>query len=115
MSSVKRRKVDTDVPSGLKKKSKHSKVQEKQPSPESASSPEPELAKEDAVEDGEKEEEVTKSFKDLVSLVPEDTERRTDLTRVSSTLYAMRVQLLGTRTPPQSRPNRYPSPSKDET
>ena len=61
MSSVKRRKVDGDVPSGILKKKKHAI---KESSPLSAStSPEPDAP----AEPEEKiEEEITKTFKDLV-------------------------------------------------
>ena len=61
MSSVKRRKVDGDTPSGVLNKKKHAV---KEPAPISAStSPEPEAPVEP---EEEIEEEATKTFKDLV-------------------------------------------------
>ena len=71
-SLVKRRKVDSDVPSGLLKKKdrkeKKQKIQEPAPASPSAS-PEPAVEPAIAVEDvAEEEVEVTKSFKDLVCL-----------------------------------------------
>jgi ATP-dependent RNA helicase DDX47/RRP3 len=61
MSSVKRRKVDGDVPSGLLKKRKHAA---KEQAPVSAStSPESEAPEEPQEENVE---EATKTFKDLV-------------------------------------------------
>jgi hypothetical protein len=65
MSSVKRRKADGDVPSGLLKKKKHAA---KEQAPVSAStSPEPAAAPEEPQE--ENVEEATKTFKDLVCAV----------------------------------------------
>ena len=70
MSSMKRRKVDEDVPSGLLKKKERKEKKQKVQQPEPASSeasPEPAIAPV-AVEDvpEEEETEVVKSFKDLV-------------------------------------------------
>jgi len=73
MSSVKRRKVDGDVPSGLLKKTK--KHATKEESPVAASkSPEPAPAKEP--QEGAPEKEV-KTFKDLVGVMQSETKRKT--------------------------------------
>jgi hypothetical protein len=65
MSSIKRRKVDSDVPSDLLKSTKKHKVQGEDPASSASSSPSPPLAAADRPE-GEAEEETTKTFKDLV-------------------------------------------------
>lgn len=65
MSSVKRRKIDSDVPSELKKK-KHDKVEKAAPV-SASSSPEPTAEGLDPKEQDEAE--VTKTFKDLVRRV----------------------------------------------
>lgn len=71
-SSVKRRKVDTDLPSGLSKKKKHA-VKEKKPAlPSREATPEPAPAVEaetEAEAEVEAAEEITKSFKDLVCFI----------------------------------------------
>jgi hypothetical protein len=64
MSSVKRRKVDADVPLELSKKKKRA-IKEKAPVPESPeASPDPALIETPKPET--EEEEITKTFKDLV-------------------------------------------------
>lgn len=69
-SSVKRRKVDSDIPSGLSKKKKHAVKDEKPALPSREATPEPAPAaiepEEEAEPEAEVAEEVTKSFKDLV-------------------------------------------------
>jgi ATP-dependent RNA helicase DDX47/RRP3 len=62
MSSIKRRKVDSDVPSGLLKTTKKHRVQGEDPA--SSASPSPRPATVDGL--GEADEETTKTFKDLV-------------------------------------------------
>jgi ATP-dependent RNA helicase DDX47/RRP3 len=63
MSSIKRRNVDSDVPSGLLKTTKTHRVQGEDSA--SSGSPSPPPAAADGSE-GEAEQETTKTFKDLV-------------------------------------------------
>lgn len=65
MSSAKRRKVDGDVPSSLLKKMKHV-AKDRSPTGSASTSPEP-AGLDQAAEKAE--EEVTKTFKDLVRAI----------------------------------------------
>jgi hypothetical protein len=90
MSSIKRRKVDSDVPSGLLKTTKKHRVQEEDPA--SSASPSPPLVAVDGP--GEAEEETTKTFNDLVRVFSiEELEYTLTGSRVSSTRYATPVLL----------------------
>jgi hypothetical protein len=109
MSSVKRRKVDDSVPSGLLKKNKKTVVEK--PTPESAStSPEPTPA---ATEEPEEEVEVKKTFKDLVIMRPWYLSLLLlTLTRALLIHYATRAMIWDTKPPLQSKPNQYHSHCK---
>jgi len=104
MSSVKRRKVDDNFPSGLLEKDKKTAVEES--APESAStSPDPTTA---ATEEPEEVAEAKKTFKDLVMMRPWYLFLLSlTLIRVSLIHYATRAKIWDTKPPPQSKPNQY--------
>lgn len=111
MSSVKRRKVDGDAPSGILRK----KNVVKEPAPASTStSPGPTVPED---EEEEAAAEPTKSFKDLVRTLDTKLLLGTKLTevRASSIPYATLVRLWDIKLQLQFKPNRYPSHSKVET
>ena len=104
MSSVKRRKVDDDVPSGLLKKKTNKHVRKE--SPQGSASPEPILKKAPGPE--AQEEAPTKTFKDLVCIAYfEYLWTLTNVIRGSLIRYATPVLLWDTKRPHQSKLNRY--------
>ncbi len=114
MSSVKRRKVDGDLPSGFLEKQKKTKRVAKESSPTSASesaSPEPEPAETLTLElDAQVETDVTKTFKDLVSgHIPGRQLRRGKLINRRALLirYATPVPRWGTKLLPQFKLSQY--------